>query len=361
MFCTELIIVNNRKRVKLFTDDNTEMPYFIRYFYGCEWNDELQCWSIPYYPNYKEYLSTKFGKNVEIKHIYWNGTNETVVCLKKESPVPKRFIEQLTLKRYSENTKKTYISVLTKFLEFYNTTKPEEITDEQIRDYLLKIIERGASASLQKQVINSLKFYYEYVLGRTLLKAAVQRPKKSHRLPDVLSREEVSDLFKTVTNIKHKAILLAIYSAGLRRSEIINLKVNDIDSKRNCIILRGAKGQKDRMTLLTPKLLKILREYYKEYKPKEYLFEGASGGQYSETSIRMILEKAVKAAGITERDIHPHTLRHSFATHLLEDGVDIRFIQALLGHSSSKTTEIYTHITTRGFNNIRSPLEDMDI
>ncbi|WP_276326158.1 tyrosine-type recombinase/integrase [Pseudobacteroides cellulosolvens] len=133
-----------------------------------------------------------------------------------------------------------------------------------------------------------------------------------------------------------------------------------MDSKRNCIVIRGAKGSKDRMTLLSPRLLELLREYFIQYKPKVYLFEGANGEQYSITSLRNILKRAVGAAGIT-KDVHLHTLRHSFATHLLEDGVDIRYIQALLGHSSTKTTEIYTHLTTRGFSKIRSPLEDMEI
>jgi site-specific recombinase XerD len=143
-------------------------------------------------------------------------------------------------------------------------------------------------------------------------------------------------------------------------AELLELKITDIDSKRNCIIIREAKGQKDRLTLLSPKLLILLREYYKQYKPKKFLFEGADGGQYSITSMRKILERAVFAAGI-KKDVHLHTLRHSFATHLLKDGVDLRYIQMLLGHTSSKTTEIYTHITTRGFNQIKSPLEDLDI
>lgn len=268
---------------------------------------------------------------------------------------------QLTIKRYSENTKNTYISVFSKFLEFFSDTRPEEITDEQIRTYILHIIEiQNASTSFQKQVINCIKFYYETILGRELERASVQRPRKTKELPVVLSREEVAEILKNVRNLKHKAILLTIYSAGLRRSELINLKVKDIDSKRNCIVIREAKGNKDRMTLLSPRLLELLREYFIQYKPKEYLFEGADGGQYSITSVRNILKKAVKTAGIT-KDVHLHTLRHSFVTHLLEDGVDIRYIQALLGHSNSKTTEIHTHVTTRRFSKIRSPLEDMEI
>lgn len=153
---------------------------------------------------------------------------------------------------------------------------------------------------------------------------------------------------------------LIIYSSGFRRTVLINLNVNNVVSIRNCIVLRGAKGKKDRITLLPPKLLITLREYVRQYRPKDYLFEGVDGGPYSVTSLRMIFDRAASAAGII-KNVHLHTLRHSFATHLHEDGVDIRFIQSLLGHSSSKTTEIYTHLTTRGFNSIRSPLENMDI
>lgn len=361
MLLTEIVLINNKKRIRFYNDNHSEIPYAIRYIKGCEWSEELQCWHIPYYDNYKEYLTKRFGRKIEIHYIENGNLIKNDSYSPKKSRVPQRFIEQLTIKRYSENTKNTYISVFSKFLEYYSDTKPEDITDEQIRTYLLHIIEKQkVSASQQKQVINSIKFYYESVLGRELPKGSVQRPRKTKELPDVLSREEVAEILKAVKNLKHKAILFTIYSAGLRRSELINLKVNDIDSKRNCIVIRGAKGSKDRMTLLSPRLLELLREYFIQYKPKIYLFEGANGEQYSITSMRNILKRAVEAAGIN-KDVHLHTLRHSFATHLLEDGVDIRYIQALLGHSSSKTTEIYTHVTTRGFSKIRSPLEDMEI
>ncbi len=189
---------------------------------------------------------------------------------------------------------------------------------------------------------------------------AIQRPRKAKKLPVVLSENEVKLLLQQVKNIKHKSILFTIYSAGLRRSEVLHLKLIDIDSERNCIIVKGAKGNKDRNTLLSKKLLLLLREYYKVYKPKEYLFEGATGRRYSITSIRKIYGNALVKSGIKKK-AHLHTLRHSFATHLLERGTDIRYIQALLGHSSSKTTEIYTHITTKGFDTIESPLDEMDI
>jgi len=155
-------------------------------------------------------------------------------------------------------------------------------------------------------------------------------------------------------------MLYCIYSAGLRRNELIELKVTDIDSQRDCIMIRGAKGNKDRVTLLSGKCLTMLRNYFRQYRPKEYLFEGAGGDRYSATSLRKIFERALKSSGIHKK-ASLHTLRHSFATHLLERGTDLRYIQALLGHSSSKTTEIYTHVTTKGFEGIKSPLDQINI
>jgi integrase/recombinase XerD len=170
----------------------------------------------------------------------------------------------------------------------------------------------------------------------------------------------VQSILKIPTNLKHRAILITIYSAGLRVSETINLKVNDIDSTRMQIRVEQAKGKKDRYTLLSPKTLDILRLYFLEYKPKIWLFEGPSGQPYSDRSVQSILKDAVKKAGILKR-VTVHTLRHSFATHLLESGTDLRYIQSLLGHESSRTTEIYTHITTRGFDQIKSPLDSLNI
>jgi len=176
-----------------------------------------------------------------------------------------------------------------------------------------------------------------------------------------LSEAEVKNILSNVNNLKHKVILMTIYSAGLRISEAINLKIKDIDSNRMQIRVEQSKGKKDRYTLLSKKTLEMLRLYFKEYKPKEWLFEGAKEGTpYSAKSIQTIFTEATKLAGIKKRAT-VHTLRHSFATHLLENGTDLRYIQSLLGHESSKTTEIYTHITTKGFDQILSPLDKLDL
>jgi len=273
----------------------------------------------------------------------------------KRNKIPNAFIEKLRLKRYSHLTIKSYTNHLKMFILFYPNEDMDKINDEQIRDYLIYLVDdKKVSSSYQYQAINAIKFYYEQVLGRPTKKYYLQRPKKEKKLPKVLSEEEVAKILKQISSKKHQAIIYLIYSGGLRLSEVINLRIEDIDSKRKQIRLRGAKGKKDRVTLLSDKVLMTLREYYKDYKPNEWLFEGADGGQYSSRSVQNIFKSALKKSKINKHGTI-HTLRHSFATHLLEHGTDLRYIQELLGHNCSRTTEIYTHITKTGMEKIKSP------
>jgi len=218
--------------------------------------------------------------------------------------------------------------------------------------------ERGVSTSYQNQAVNAIKFYYEKVLGGNRKFYFIDRPKKEKTLPNVLSEDEIKRILQSPVNLKHKAMLWLTYSAGLRVSELLELKPADIDSDRMQIHIRSAKGNKDRFTILSTKVLEMLQLYYKQYKPKDYLFEGVNGVKYSSRSIQQVLKDACKKAEI-KKEVSMHTLRHSFATHLLENGTDLRYIQSLLGHSSPKTTEIYTHITTKGFEKIKSPLDNL--
>jgi site-specific recombinase XerD len=251
--------------------------------------------------------------------------------------------------------------MLSGYLIYYKGISPEEITEEQIREYLLYLIQdRDVSISYQNQAINAIKFYYEQVLGRPVRSYYIQRPRRELKLPNVLSEEEVGSLIRSIQNLKHRTIISLIYSSGMRIGELINLRINEIDSSRMVIVIRQGKGKKDRISLLSIKILVLLREYFKEYRPKEWLFEGQFGGQYSEQSIQKVFRAALERAKINKRAT-VHTLRHSFATHLLERGTDLRYIQALLGHQSPKTTEIYTHITKKGLENIKSPLDNLDI
>jgi site-specific recombinase XerD len=361
-FKIEKTIHPSEKRIKIVFEKDTLLTQKVRKIPACKWSATMRCWHVPdtdgNFATLKQLLS-------KASILDGKAVNESKLGLLKQkqfqSLVPQLCLEQMKIARYSENTIRTYTSVLHTFFTYYHTYPPKTITEEQIRQYLLYIVEkRNITAAYQRQVVNAIKFYYEKVLGKKLNPMHVQRPRSSKKLPVVLSEDEVKLLLSQVVNLKHKCILYTIYSAGLRRSEVLHLKLADIDSERNCIIIKNAKGNKDRNTLLSSKLLLLLRKYYKKYKPKEYLFEGVNGGKYSVTSIRKIFGRALASSGI-KKDAHLHTLRHSFATHLLERGTDLRYIQSLLGHSSSKTTEIYTHITSKGFDTISSPLDGMDL
>ena len=217
----------------------------------------------------------------------------------------------------------------------------------------------GLSSSYQNQIVNSIKLYFKTCRDTKIEVDKIHRPKREKVLPNVLSKEEVKAILDAHSNLKHKAMLSMIYSCGLRRSELLNLKFSDIDSKRNIVIIRQSKGKKDRITPLSAKILDLLRRYYKEYSPKTYLFEGQEKNtQYSARSLEEVLKKSVKLASIN-KPVTLHWLRHSYATHLLESGTDLRYIQELLGHNSSKTTEIYTHVSTKNIQQIKSPFDDL--
>jgi len=268
---------------------------------------------------------------------------------------PNGYLDKLEIKRYSENTVKTYVHQFERFINHYHHIETEDITENEVRQYLQKLIREGRSHSYVNQAVNSIKFYFEAVMGMPNRFYAIERPRKQIRLPKVLSKQEVLALIEHTNNIKHRCIVSVLYSAGLRRSELLNLKIDDIDSKRMLIIVKSAKGNKDRMTVLSPILLQDLRLYYKEYRPKKYLFEGPRNRPYTASSVVKIISGAARRASIYKK-VSPHMLRHSFATHLLEDGTDIRHIQLLLGHNSTKTTEIYTHVAETSFNGIKDLL-----
>jgi site-specific recombinase XerD len=247
---------------------------------------------------------------------------------------------------------------LRSYVTYIKPKHPRDANESIIKDYLLNLIEeKKFTASTVNQVFNALRFLYISLYKMPFTIGNLPRPKKDKQLPIVLSQEEVVKILDTVDNVKHKTLLMLIYSAGLRVGESVRLRVEDIDSKRKLIYLKGAKGKKDRYTILSDVALESLREYYKKYKPREYLFEGAEGRKHlAERSVQNVFERAVKIAGIRKR-ITVHSLRHSFATHLLESGTDLRYIQELLGHSSSKTTEIYTHVSKKSLGKIISPLD----
>lgn len=267
---------------------------------------------------------------------------------------------KLEIGRYSPNTTHTYLNATKQLFLRFAEKHPNDIRTEDIETFQHELARAGKSNSYLNQIVNAVRYYYKDVLGDAYRVKFIERPRGERKLPKVLSEQEVAAILKAPTNLKHRCILMLIYSAGLRLGELIALERTDIIPERKQVLIRGGKGGKDRVSLLSEKLLALLQEYLTTYAPRHYLFEGPQGAKYSDTSVQQVFKQAKKKAGITA-PASVHTLRHSFATHLLENGTDLRHIQTLLGHSSSKTTEIYTHVSTKAIGKIRSPLDNLDI
>jgi len=273
----------------------------------------------------------------------------------------KYWVEQFQLKQYSFWTLKAYKQCFTKFLLYYNDKVPSEISKAEITAYVHQLVKnKKLSESGQNQVISAIKCYYEKVLGRPNEYYDLVRPKKKQSLPQVLSTDSVKKILEAVPNLKHRTILMCTYSGGFRLGEILRLRVEDVMLSHSKIFIKGGKNKKDRYTLLSSQFITILEKYVEVYKPKYWFFEGQLGGQYSASSVQSIFRAAVAKAGVGSFATLP-TLRHSFATHLLESGVDVRYIQELLGHSHLDTTMIYTHVAQNRLKDIISPLDKLSI
>lgn len=274
--------------------------------------------------------------------------------------LPPGFMEKLRQVRYSDHTVRVYTTYFRDFQEYFEGCDIDRITPEEINGYLVFLInKKGISTCQQNQRINAIKFYYEKVLGQPRRCYAVSRAKREKTLPDVLSKEEVRAILSAVvTDLRFWCMFSVLYSAGLRISELLALKPDDINVSRSLIRVRQGKGRKDRFTLLSKPLIKKLTEYRELYKPKVWLFERTPGEQFTESIVSKRLKAAAQEAGITKR-IYPHLLRHSFATHLIEQGTDLKIVKELMGHNSIRTTEIYVHIADTFKSNIKSPLDDI--
>ena len=269
------------------------------------------------------------------------------------------FERKLTLQRYSASSIENYSSAVRSFLQVAEKRfdQPDELNENEIEKYVYwRIRKNHISSSYQRMIVASIDKFYNSVVGKSLNIRHLYPSRKKHELPKYLTRAEVKRMLQSIANPKHACIVKLLYGCGLRLNELLHLKISDIDSENMLIHIRHSKGNKDRVVMLSPTLLADLRSYYKSCHPKNYLFEGQDGGIYSAKSVQTIVKTAAAKAGIT-KPVSPHILRHSFATHLLENGTDVRYIQQLLGHSSVKTTEIYTHITDIAKSNIKSPLE----
>lgn len=333
-------------RIAVYFEKNMQLIERIKQFEGVQWSQTLKAWHIPdTEENRIRFKITPLSYSLP--------STEGIACIE-------RFKQWLRSKRYSESTLSSYSEALKSFLVFYREKAVAEITNEDVivfnNEFILK---NNLSASYQNQVVNAIKLFFATVLETKIEIDKVHRPKREKLLPNVLSKAEVKLILNAHINLKHRTMLSLIYSCGLRCGELLALKPQSIDSKRNIVLLKNSKGKKDRIAPLSPKILEMLRDYYKLYKPKVYLFEGMLAGlPYSEKSLQCVLKQALQKAKIT-KPVTLHWLRHSYATHLLESGTDLRYIQELLGHNSSKTTEIYTHVSTKNIQQIKSPFDDL--
>ncbi|MBD3273280.1 tyrosine-type recombinase/integrase [Candidatus Dependentiae bacterium] len=267
------------------------------------------------------------------------------------------FEDVLSQSKYAERTRKNYVSMLMTFVSRTGFIHPERVTNENIEDFLWSLRKDNKyCSSTINQYINVLKFYYCDFLKRDIPHQFFLRPKKAKKLPVILSLQEIKTILNKVENLKHRCMLALIYSGGIRKAEALDIKLKDFDFERKLFRVDDGKGSKDRDTIFSETLKKILDEYIQKYKPKDFLFEGATGGRYSESSIHKVMKNAIKKANLSKK-VSLHNLRHSFATHLLESGTDIRVIQKLLGHNSIKTTSIYAHVANKEISKIISPLD----
>ncbi len=322
----------------------------IKQIKGYKWDRNNKVWHVPYTDVNLAALKTLYkSEQVQIDFEDYGHNEKVIEAMEKE----------LVLKGYSSKTRQAYVKQTKRFSSFIDENI-DEINNETVRRYILFLMEElGLSHSYVNQAISAIKFLYQYVLHDNRITITLPRPKKEYKLPNILSLEEVKRIFKAVTNEKHKTILYLIYSGGLRVGEVVRLKSKDIDSERMLIHVVQGKGRKDRYTLLSVVALTQLRRYYRIYQPEIWLFPGQDPEKFlTERTVGKVFQNACEKAQI-RKDASVHTLRHSFATHLLEGGTDLRFIQELLGHASSKTTEIYTHVTTNNISKIESPLDKL--
>jgi len=364
-------------RLLVHFEYDRELIGLIKQVSGARWSNSLHCWHLPDRLDVLGELLEQFRGKAEIDQSALHqrhslrpvptgpekrtgkagGSAGLTVSQKGALEALKKYMEH---KRYARSTVENYISSLGTFFEYVGKKNIREIREKDIIDFVHgHILRKGLSHSYQNMVISALKLLYGGIYHTPLSLDQLQRPRKEKPLPNVLSKEEVRKILEAPGNLKHRIMLALLYGCGLRRSEVLNLRQTDIQKDRGVLMVRQSKGKKDRVVPLPEKLLNLLDEYYRAYRPIHFVFEGQKAGtSYSAASLEKVLKRACRKAGISQ-PVTLHWLRHSYATHLLESGVDLRYIQELLGHQSSKTTEIYTHVSFNRLQNIRSPLDDL--
>lgn len=372
-----LSLWNNEKRIFIEFSRDPQFEKVIRSIHGAAWSAERQSWHVAYdlsilkqlERGFRGIASLNFPSNSSAfkinepgnsDHNEFNDSNEADRNFQVIEKNLAEFDIYLKHKRYSPSTIKSYGEAVNRFLSFINKSI-EKITNDDLIRFNNYLRSNGYSYSFQNQVASGLKLFFERLHDKKFDPGKIERPRRENKLPNVLSKEEIRQILAAPVNLKHRAMLSLIYACGLRRSELLNLQPGDIDSKRGLIIIRQGKGNKDRIVPLPEAILQMLRIYFRACRPVKWLFEGhAKESQYSPVSLAKVLKNSAIKAGV-KKPVSLHWLRHSYATHLLEQGTDLRIIQELLGHKSSKTTEIYTHVSTKNIQQIKSPFDDLNL
>ena len=378
-----LSYANHRQQavVRIDFDYDAELTAQIRQFKGTRWSQTMGCWYVPkaqfdlhqFFETFRgkawvDYEGLMKDKNkptmhtpVLVKPRYKLKAIKAQLSSEVKGQIQsfKKWMEQ---KRYAENTINTYIHQLEIFFGFYASKTPEAVQLEDVTRFNTEfIMKHGLSATFQNQTVSALKLFYEKNYSRLLNIEQIERPLKSNPLPKVFSKPDLEKFFQAITNPKHKMAMMMIYSCGLRRGELVDLKLEHLDSKRKLLSVINAKGKKDRVIPLSQRTLEKIKAYYLDHRPLVYLIEGQNPGRsLTASSLQKVFEKALIKAKIN-KPYTIHCLRHSIATHLLENGTDLRIIQVLLGHKSSKTKEIYTHVSKQTLENVKNPFDDLNL
>ncbi len=381
----EKVIHRGENRISLKFPYDQELILSVKELKDARWSSEMKYWHIQDSPDIIKLLLEKFRGKAYIDYSALKTVTpdkevnkETLADENKpanRSGISIERFPQLTEKgikdiekyrrwmeahRYPPSTIQTYCSMMVKFLRFASPKEAEECnSDDLLRLINEYILPSGLSFSFQNQMISSIRKFYGHIYKAEMDPVQIERPRGRRSLPNVLSKEEVRKMLDSIPNDKHRMMLSLIYACGLRRSELLNLRPDDIERSRGLLRIRQAKGYKDRIVPISLRTIEMVDSYIQRYKPINYLFEGQKAGeQYTASSLEKVLKRACSKAGL-KSEISLHWLRHSYATHLLESGTDLRYIQELLGHSSSRTTEIYTHVTDKSIQRIRSPFDDL--
>lgn len=368
--------------VKIVFERDNELNQVVRKLTGAVWSKTHNCWYAVDRPNlleeifklfkpiaYVNYEALKFGSNHILPVTAKNmgdvtPKNKEIIIYGAIGEENKETLQQLRFwmksKRYSDSTLQSYMDCLELFCKWINGMPINNINQDDIINFNNNyILSKRLSATYQSHFISAIKLVFNVCKFKHLVIEDLVRPKKPKRLPNVLSKEEVKMLLQSAVNLKHKAMLSLIYSCGLRCGELLALKPEHTDTQRNLLIIKQAKGRKDRVVPLSNKTIALLKEYYAAYKPVKFLFEGVKPGEpYDVRSLQNVLKQHLVKAQI-HKPVTLHWLRHSYATHLLEAGTNLRYIQEILGHSNPKTTQIYTHVSTQSLQNVISPFDSL--